>query len=145
MNAHGSPRMVRVVAVLALVIVFSAGVAAGVAGSRLLAARATPAAPPPPEWRPLGVDGRILDGLDLTERQREAIEAILARHRAEALREWQDVASRFREIVTSASMEIRGVLTPEQQQEFDRRLDRRRQAIRWWMGGGPLEAGALDR
>lgn len=145
MNAQDSPRTVRVVAVLALVIAFGAGVAAGVAGARLLAARAAPVAAPPPEWRPLGADARILDGLDLTEQQRDAIEAILTRHRADALRAWQDVASRFREIVASASMEIRDVLTPEQQREFDRRLDRRRQALRWWMGGRPLDAEAPGR
>ena len=54
-------------------------------------------------------------------------------------------APRFREIVASARLEIRDVLTPEQQQEFDRRLERRRQALRSWMGGGLLDAEAPGR
>src|SRR5690606_39687104 len=117
MIAQGSPRMVRGVAVLALLVVFAAGVAAGVAGTRLLAAHATPDAAAPPGRQALGPDARILDGMELTAQQWTAIETILMRHRAEAVRAWQDVAPRFREIVASARLEIRDVLTPEQQQE----------------------------
>lgn len=145
MNAQDSQRMVRIVAVLALVIVFAAGVAAGVAGSRVMAARAAADAAAPPARQALGPDARILDGMELTAQQWTAIETILMRHRADALRAWQDVAPRFREIVASARLEIRDVLTPEQQQEFDRRLDRRREALRSWLGGGLLDAEAPGR
>jgi Spy/CpxP family protein refolding chaperone len=142
MNAQGSPRRIRVLAILALVVVFAAGMAAGVATMRMLAGRAAEEADSAPGLPVLAPGARILDGLNLTERQRAAIDTIVARHRAEAAQIWRDVQPRFLAIAASARAEIRAVLTDEQNREFDRRLARRRQALRSWVDAS-LDADTL--
>jgi Spy/CpxP family protein refolding chaperone len=81
---------------------------------------------------------RMLEGLNLTQDQRDQIRVIRDRYKlqADSLRmggETHDSSNRseFRSLMMQEMREIRGVLTPDQQQQFDDRMaqmrERRRQ------------------
>lgn len=62
----------------------------------------------------------VLDRLNLTEEQRAAVDEVLVRRREDTEAVLQAVYPQLRAQVDSASMEIRALLTPEQQETFDR-------------------------
>jgi hypothetical protein len=80
----------------------------------------------------------VLDELGLTEVQRAAVEEVLASRRAQTEALLEALYPQLRAQVDSANAEIRALLTPEQQETFDRvrgEMESRR--------GGP--AGPGDR
>ena len=128
----------RVVMLLALT--FSAGLAIGIGGSRLLAEESRES---PANERAVSVrDGdrsrdrsrieprfaieRHADELELTEAQRAQIEVILADVRAEMDTIMSEIRPRFREVYRSARADIESLLTPDQAHRYGEILDARR-------------------
>jgi Spy/CpxP family protein refolding chaperone len=62
----------------------------------------------------------VLDRLSLTEEQRASVDQVMQRRNAETEALLQGMYPRLRAQVDSANVEIRALLTPEQQAEFDR-------------------------
>ena len=100
-------------------VVFSAGIAAGLLTARYL--QTTPSTermllpPPPPE----AVARMLGDELQLTPAQRAELDAIVtAKRRLLALRR-EDMRQRFEQDANSLANDIRQILTPAQQQKFD--------------------------
>lgn len=135
--SDGAARNVRVIAAAALVVAFLCGGLVGALAMRtwgtprVLGAALSPA-------RDVGLsDALIYDGLDLTAEQKAAIDSVGMRARAQAADVWRDVQPRFRDVVDSARAEIHEILTPEQRDEFERRIARRRRLIERWLGDLP--------
>lgn len=82
---------------------------------------------------------RIERELDLTPEQREKIEGLVQETQARTRQAWQEMQPRLREEFRSLREGIRGVLTPEQQQEFERLMRRPRP------GGGDEVMGRTNR
>jgi Spy/CpxP family protein refolding chaperone len=113
-----------------LIAAFVAGALAGAAGDRLLHAGE------PRFHEARGRHGHdrmavFIDELDLSSQQRARVEAALERRRPQAEAIWESVKPRLRAQIDSTNAEIRALLTPEQQEAFDRKLreleQRRRQ------------------
>lgn len=134
-----------------LLLVFAAGVAAGVAADRAWFVDSPPAAVGQGERGASGGDGeegrsgeggrhgkqekkdkprtvieRFADELGLTPDQRAQIETILSHHRESMKEMWSEVQPRFRSLVDSARTQIEGVLTPQQVQQYRKLLRRER-------------------
>jgi Spy/CpxP family protein refolding chaperone len=107
-----------------LVAAFVAGGLAGAAFSRVLQAREPAAAGGAAcerSARGRGPSTKLLEEVDLTPRQRQRIEGVMATTRTRIDAFWKgDEGRRMRGIVDSARAEIRGVLTPDQRAEYDR-------------------------
>lgn len=113
-----SSRRARLLGIALLLATFVAGGLGGAAMTRALqATQAPPAAGPP---TPCERRQRILDQLDLTAEQRAQVDRILERRRAETEHFWDSAGPRLRVITDSTRAEIRALLTPEQQAEYDR-------------------------
>ncbi|MFN0068893.1 MAG: hypothetical protein ACKVYV_14805 [Limisphaerales bacterium] len=69
---------------------------------------------------------RLERELDLTTEQREKIEALVKETQARTRQAWQDMQPRLREEFRTLREGIRGVLTPEQEKEFERLMRRPR-------------------
>ena len=67
----------------------------------------------------------VLDQLGLTEEQRAQVDQIMSHRSAETEALLQNMYPRLRAQVDSANTEIRALLTPEQQQNFDRLREQR--------------------
>lgn len=122
-----SPRGARALGMLVLAVAFAAGAVAATAVGRVL--HADPAATSA-ESGGTSCDekrGHLLDRLDLSTEQREEIDGILERRRAQADRFWSDAEPTLNAIMDSTRAEIREVLTPAQRDEYDR-LRRERKA-----------------
>jgi len=113
-------RRTRLTGMALLIVTFAAGMLAGTATSRVLAAR-EPGAPAAAEC-PRGERGphSIIDELELPPAQRVRVDSIMARHRQRTDALWQQDGQRIRAAVDSARAEIRTVLTPAQAAEYDR-------------------------
>jgi xanthine/CO dehydrogenase XdhC/CoxF family maturation factor len=107
---------------LLLVVVFVAGLISALAADRLPGSRGliTVEAPPLPEE---------ISRLHLTVSQEHAVEAILARSRADAGRVLVEMAPRLAAILDSTDAEVRAVLTPAQRVAFDGERRRHRPAF----------------
>jgi hypothetical protein len=99
--------------VLILVLVFLAGLAAGVAGSRLLRTGAAPGS------GLLGAMTEVVERLSLTPEQRSRVEAILRAHTPRAEAVMQEAGERLRAISDSLDRELRAVLLPAQRVLLD--------------------------
>jgi Spy/CpxP family protein refolding chaperone len=115
-------------AALLLAVVFGAGVAVGAA---LDHSRALPMAPPPagaPVGPAGGRPGRLppyLETMGLTQDQHAKIKAILDAQRPKVDTVMAGVLPRLQALSDTTFAQIRGVLTPDQQTQFDRERPRR--------------------
>jgi Spy/CpxP family protein refolding chaperone len=100
--------------------------------------RGRPGGPGMPGAVPLLPPG-ALDRLNLTEEQRASVDEVLQRRRAVTEDVLESVYPRLRAQLDSASTEIRVLLTPEQQEAFDRLREEMRQGVR--RGGGSRPRG----
>lgn len=128
------PRKTRTVGLALLVVTFTVGASAGAAFDRILSSSA-PADAPDTEERsheePSGIhEGSIFDHLELSPTQKEEIDAILARRKAEMDAIWNEAGPRMRKVVRSTNGEIRELLSAEQLEEFGRIRTARRRAAR---------------
>jgi Spy/CpxP family protein refolding chaperone len=117
----GTPRGARLLGAGLLLAVFAAGTLAGAAADRVLhAGETTPASPPGWECRPERGHHTLFDALDLTPEQRARVDSIMAASRTRVRTFWEEEGSHIRAMVDSTRAEVRNVLTPEQQAEYDR-------------------------
>lgn len=80
---------------------------------------------------------RLEQELDLTAEQRERIDAIMQRAHEEGDALHRELVPRVHEHMEKTRLEIRGVLTPEQQKKFDELQERfRGRAERFFLGSG---------
>jgi Spy/CpxP family protein refolding chaperone len=118
---------VRAQGLALLLLAFVVGILGGMALERLRTARRAPR--PPAEWpgmRPgMSVMPAIFERLNLSEEQRARIEHIMRESRPLTDSVLQASLPRLRAIRDSVWVEIRAVLTPEQQERFDA-FERRR-------------------
>jgi Spy/CpxP family protein refolding chaperone len=119
-------------ATLLLVVVFGAGIAVGAAIDHSRAANVAMA--PPPQAGP-GHLPPYLERMDLTQEQHEKIRAILDAQRPKVDTVMDGILPRLRALSDTTFAQIRGVLTPEQQTQFDH--DRPRRDLAPGMPGGP--------
>lgn len=115
------PARTRLLAALLLLLVFAAGVAAGVAGDRFYLIRERRVLPT------TGLDlvsNRIVATLerelDLTAGQREQIESILERRKSRIESIWAEMRPKVRGEVEATNAEIERLLSPEQRKKFER-------------------------
>jgi Spy/CpxP family protein refolding chaperone len=115
-NAHiESLGRVKLQGVLLLAFVFAIGVFAGVALDRAREAR--PGHPPPPGQ---GIPPAWRHQLRLTDDQDRQIQEILEKNRSRADAVLDQFLPRLRAVTDSVRAEVRTVLTPDQQEMFDR-------------------------
>lgn len=69
--------------------------------------------------------GHIIDQVEMTAEQRARIDGILERRSERMKAAWAEISPRLEAITDSARHEIMQVLTPEQQVEYERRLEAR--------------------
>jgi Spy/CpxP family protein refolding chaperone len=128
---------VRAQGLALLFLAFVVGVLGGMALERLRTTRRAPR--PPGEWvgmRPgTSVMPPVFERLDLSEEQRARIESIMRESRPLTDSVLQASLPRLRAIRDSVRLEIRAVLTPEQQERFDA-IEHR------WGDRGPGDRGA---
>ena len=108
-------------ATLLLVVVFGAGIAVGAAIDHSRAA-------PPMAAAPQRGPGRLppyLERIDLTPDQHAQIKAILDAQKPKVDTIMNGILPRLQSISDTTFAQIRGVLTPQQQTEFDRERPRR--------------------
>ncbi len=102
-----------------VLIVFTAGVAAGVlaAGHLRLGPQSVDRRPylPPPD----AVARMLADDLQLTTGQRAALDAIVAAKRRSLAARREEMRQRFEQDADSLANDIRQILTPEQRQKFE--------------------------
>lgn len=104
-------------ALLALLLTFAAGVVVGGVGSRMLQFRR--GGPMVPEHAGRMMLNRLDRRLDLTDEQREKVGEILRRRHARINSLWTTVRPRVEEELAATNAEIAKVLTPEQRREFE--------------------------
>ncbi len=115
------PSRTRLMGMGMLVVTFAAGLLAGAASSRALSARETePQAATRAECSDRRGPHSIFEKLSLSPEQRQRIDGIMARRRARMDTVWQVHGAPIRAAHDSARAEIRQVLTPAQQVEYDR-------------------------
>lgn len=68
----------------------------------------------------------VIDQVEMAADQRATIDAILERRSERMKAAWAEISPRLETITDSARLEIMTVLTPEQQAEYERKLDERR-------------------
>ncbi|UCF21183.1 MAG: hypothetical protein JSU87_07295 [Gemmatimonadota bacterium] len=119
---------IRAKGIALLLATFVAGALAGTAAERILAARRAPEAPGFEIGMARGLgEGRLLGPfreLDLTLEQRARISEIIERGRPRTDAVMREMLPRLRAITDSVHLEIRAVLTPEQEAVWDSLLTR---------------------
>jgi Spy/CpxP family protein refolding chaperone len=118
-QTDASPRTVRLLTAVLLVAMFAAGTATGVGLCRWIGASSGQQPPPPPP-APLPVEE-----LGLTTEQRQKVQDIVERHRAELEAILQEAYPKVRAINEQIEKELREVLTPEQRTKLDELKARR--------------------
>lgn len=134
-------RKARALSAALLLAVFAAGALAGAAADRALR-----------DDRGRGgrghrsLEAQMVERLDLEPAQREQIEAILERRRAEAAVVWSEVKPRFNKVVARTRDDLSRVLRPEQLEEYDRLMAERLQRMekRYQSGGAGESRGARN-
>jgi hypothetical protein len=108
-----APRLL--LAVLTLVVVFGLGVVAGLGVAHLLRP------PPPPDFLARDPDAILppFDRLGLSAGQKIAARAIVARHAAAMEDALQDAFPRMRAVRLQLDADMRTILTPTQNRQFD--------------------------
>ena len=104
------------VALLILVLTFGAGFIGGAAAHHLFFAHRETI----PPFAMHAMVNRLDRRLDLTDAQREQIEAILSRRRANINAMWAGVRPRVRAELEATNAEIVKVLTPEQRTKYEK-------------------------
>lgn len=141
------PDRARRQALLVLLVAFVAGALAGFATDRVVDRywpgrhhhRHGPA-------RIFAPDGPLGERLDLTPEQRREIGAILDQDGAKARVIFDTMRPRLKALFDSTTREVRAVLTPEQQGEFDRYLEERMARLRERMKASDQDGeGGPDR
>jgi Spy/CpxP family protein refolding chaperone len=126
----------RLLALLVLAAVFTAGALGGAALSRVASASDEMAPPEPRRLHrhgPAAVfapDGPLGERLELTAEQRRQVEEILTEHGRDAEEVLQEMRPRLQAIYERTTESIRGVLDPAQQGELDAYLEERREKLR---------------
>ena len=106
-----------IVAVLVVLLTFTAGVMVGVFASHMMILRGGHGA----GFFPTKAMVHRLDRrLDLTDAQRAQVEQIIRRHHARIDGMWDDVHPRIRTEIDQANAEISRILTPKQRVKFER-------------------------
>jgi Spy/CpxP family protein refolding chaperone len=126
-------------ATLLLVVVFGAGMAVGAAIDHSRAAIPFAAAPPP---RGPGRLPPYLERIDLTPDQHQQIRAILDAQKPKVDTIMNGILPRLQSISDTTFVQIRGVLTPAQQAQFDH--DRPRRELAPGMPGAPGGRGGRE-
>ena len=125
--------------------VFAMGLAAGVLMGRRMGPPPRPGAAGPPVRGGLPPPDRLIERLDrdlqLSADQRQRIESILEARRPRIEAVQREVIARAEREQREMQAEIRGVLTPEQQERFDRWLAQRGRSGRGRGGMGPMGPG----
>jgi Spy/CpxP family protein refolding chaperone len=104
-----------------IVVTFVVGGLAGAAFDRILTGETVRRdAPRSDEPR-----AHVIDQVEMTEAQRATIDAILERRSERMKAAWAEISPRLEAITDSARLEIMEVLSPEQQAEYQERLDAR--------------------
>lgn len=124
-------RRTRLLAAALLLATFAAGALVGMASQQALSANE----PERSEERRdrsrgnslFGPEGRLTERLGLTEDQRASIDSILAVERQKADSIFDEMKPRLRARYDSTTSALRGVMTPEQQAEFDLYRQERRE------------------
>lgn len=104
-----------VVAVLVLLLTFTAGIAVGVFGAHMAILHGGPGPAFPP---PVAMVNRLDRRLDLTPAQRTQVEQIIRRHHASIHAIWSSLNPHVRKELAEANDEISRILTPEQRRKF---------------------------
>ncbi|MFN7701665.1 MAG: hypothetical protein ACK5U8_27480 [Deltaproteobacteria bacterium] len=107
-----SPRKTTLGAGLTLAGVFALGMLAGLGVAPMLG-------PPPAAGGPPRID-QLAHELELSAAQEREAEAIVERHRAEVEATMAGVVPRLQDIHDQVESELRALMTPAQQREFDR-------------------------
>ena len=96
------------------------------------------------------IAGHMADELDLSAAQREELSAVLERQESRLAEAMAEARPRLQEILEDTHREIRAILTPEQQERFDRTWMASRARHRLLLHGpsdsadGFIEEGAAD-
>ena len=106
-----------IVAILVVVLTFTAGVAVGVFTSHMMILRGGHGAGFFPAK---AMVNRLDRRLDLTDAQRAQVEQIIRRSHTRIDGMWNDVHPRVRAEIDRANQEISNILTPEQRAKFER-------------------------
>lgn len=106
-----------VVAILVVLLTFTAGVMVGVFASHMMILRGGHGAPLFPAK---AMVNRLDRRLDLTDAQRAQVEQIIRRRHARIDGLWDDLRPRMRTEMDQANAEISAILTPEQRAKFER-------------------------
>lgn len=106
-----------IVALLVVLLTFTAGVMVGVFASHMMILRGGHGAPLFPAR---AMANRLDRRLDLTDAQRAKVEQIIRRSHDRIDGMWNDVRPRMREEIDRANAEISAILTPEQRAKFER-------------------------
>jgi len=121
----------RMQGLVLLVVVLLAGVLAGAAGDRLLSRGDGPARHGPPRFGPPhGPPGpgrglpEILDRIDLSDAQRDAVDSLLRAYRPRSEAILRTVLPQLRAQSDSLRAAVRSLLSPAQQRAFDREVGR---------------------
>lgn len=120
MPVFGSTRLLGFVL---LAVSFGVGALAGAAVERVWDAERTPTADDRADRGDRRDRSHIIDRIDMTPGQRQAIDAILERRSKRMRAVWQEVEPRMKAITDSVRTEIMDVLTPEQRTEYEERLE----------------------
>lgn len=119
MTPPAAPRRARLLGISVLSAVFVAGGLAGAASGRLLNAREATVSADTTASACQERRGRLVDRIDLSPGQRQQVDSIVERRRAQREEFWDNEGQRMRAIMDSTRNEIRAVMTPEQRAEYD--------------------------
>lgn len=106
-----------IVAILVVLLTFTAGVMVGVFASHMMILRGGHGASLFPTT---AMVNRLDRRLDLTDAQRAQVEQIIRRHHARIDGMWDDLRPRMHAEIDKANAEISAILTPEQRAKFER-------------------------
>ena len=106
-----------IVAVIVVLLTFTAGVMVGVFASHMMILHGGHGAP---RFPTTAMVNRLDRRLDLTDEQRAQVEQIIRRHHTRIDGMWDGMRPRMRAEIDQANAEISRILTPEQRVKFER-------------------------
>lgn len=106
-----------VVAILVIIVTFTAGVAVGVFATHIVHVRGEHM---PSVFPTKMMVNRLDRRLDLTDQQRAQVEQIIRRHHGAITAMWRGLHPRVHAEIEQANAEITRILTPEQRKKFER-------------------------